>query len=342
MPPDESTDRWNAWDRFVESTPDSGFMQSSWWADFRAASEFEHFGIILKGANGIVGGALVLKYPWAPDRWFYYIPEGPVLPGDEEMASEVFQAVLESLEERRKSEPGAVSHLRIEPRWQQLPGFVRDFRIIPPFMDRFREPRNTLCVDLRPAEEAILVQMKPKGRYNIRLAQRHGVSVIEDYSDKGAEDFVRIYRRTAARQEMAGKPAWYFRDLIALLASRQQGSVFFAEYKGRRLATALVVYFGRRATYFFGGSLAWHRRVMAPYLLHFEIMRQAKTRGHDWYDLWGVAPESEPGHRWANISVFKRKFGGEDVKLVPTMDRIYDMAAYNDYLAEVAPDAQRM
>jgi lipid II:glycine glycyltransferase (peptidoglycan interpeptide bridge formation enzyme) len=209
-------------------------------------------------------------------------------------------------------------------------------------MDRFLEPRNTLCVDLRPSEDAILAQMKPKGRYNIRVAQRHGVSVIEDSSDKGVEDFVRIYKRTAARQEMAVKPPGYFRELVSMLGSSQRGSVFFAEYDGKRLAAAVVVYFGQRATYFFGGSLAWHRRVMAPYLLHFEIMRNAKTRGKEWYDLWGIAPAGDPGHRWQNISVFKRKFGGVELNFVPALDCIFDTGAYNDYLAAEAPDQERI
>jgi len=312
-------------------------MQSSWWADFRANYDYEHFGIILKDPNGIVGGALVLKFSYATDRCFYYIPEGPVVPSDESIAGDVFQAILGEIEARRKTERETVSHLRIEPRWQHLPGFVSGFRIVPPFTDLFREPRNTLCIDLRPAEEAILAQMKPKGRYNIRVAQRHGVAVIEDSSDKGFADFLRIYRRTVARQNMNVKPRSYFRALLSMLLSRQQGSIFFAEYKGKRLATALVLYFGRRATYFYGGSLAWHRRVMAPYLLHFGIMRQAKSQGHEWYDLWGIAPANEPSHPLQNISVFKRKLGGQELNLVPTLDYIYDPAAYKDYQAVAAP-----
>ena len=118
-----------------------------------------------------------------------------------------------------------------------------------------------------------------------------------------------------------------------MLSSLRRGAIFFAEYQGMRLATALVVYFGRRATYFYGGSLARYRRVMAPCLLHFEIMRRAKARGLEWYDLWGVAPEDEPEHPWANISAFKRKFGGVEVHLVPTLDLVYDQAAYDEYAA---------
>lgn len=332
-PPPHSTDRWDAWDGFLETTPETGFMQSSWWADFRLGYGFEHFGAILRDRNGIVGGALVLKFSYTPDCCFYYIPEGPVLSGDESIAGEVFETVLEVIEERRKTETRPVSHLRIEPRWQRLPGFARGFRAIPAFTDRFAEPRSTLCIDLRRSEKEILAQMKPKGRYNIRVAQRHGVSVVEDTSDEGLEDFFSIYEDMAARRRIEPKPHAYFQNLVSILRSVGKGSVFFAEYRGARLATALVVYFGRRATYFFGGSLDSHRHVMAPYLLHFEIMRTAGAMGHEWYDLWGVAPEGEPGHRWRDISVFKRKFGGVEVKLVPTLDYVYDAAAYDGYVA---------
>ena len=118
-----------------------------------------------------------------------------------------------------------------------------------------------------------------------------------------------------------------------MLSSPERGSVFFAEHQGKRLAAAVVVYFGCRATYFFGGSLVRHRDVMAPYLLHFEIMRRARANGYEWYDLWGVAPQDEPNHRWGDISVFKRKFGGVEFKFVPTLDYVYDFAAYGRYLA---------
>jgi peptidoglycan pentaglycine glycine transferase (the first glycine) len=194
--PFSDTDRWKAWDSFLETTLDTGFMQSSWWANFRATVGLEYFGVILKDQDAIVGGALVTKLSYASQSCFYYIQDGPVLPDDESTASEVFEALLKVIEKHRTAEKETVSHLRIEPRWQRLPSFVRGFQT-PAFSDNYMEPRNTLCIDLRPSEEAILAQMKPKGRYNIRVAQRHGVSVIEDTSDQGLADFLRIYKRTA-------------------------------------------------------------------------------------------------------------------------------------------------
>jgi lipid II:glycine glycyltransferase (peptidoglycan interpeptide bridge formation enzyme) len=319
----------------VETTPEAGFMQSSWWAEFRNYCGFENFGITLTDGKDIVGGAVVLKYVYSEDLCFYYIQDGPVLPSDPLVAEEVFRAVLEAIDERRRTEPCAVSHLRIEPRWLHLPRFVSGFRAVPPLADHYLEARDTRCIDLRPSEAAILAQMKPKGRYNIGVARRHGVSVIEDTSAQGLGDFQSIYEETATRQGMEAKPPDYFQTLVSLISDPRRGSLFFAEYQGMRLATALIVYCGLRATYFFGGSRDIHRHVMAPYLLHFEIMRKAKALGHEWYDLWGIAPANEPDHPWRDFSVFKAKFGGVEVHLVPTLDYVYDplILAHDQYAA---------
>jgi len=155
--------RWDAWDRFLETTPDAGFMQSSWWAHFRATVGYGYFGVTLKDQDAIVGGALVTKWSYAPRSCFYYVQDGPVLPEDEPMAKQVFETILERVAEHRKDEEGTVSHLRIEPRWRSSPGFVQGFRR-PEGSDNYMEPRDTLYVDLRPTEEEILAQMKPKGR----------------------------------------------------------------------------------------------------------------------------------------------------------------------------------
>jgi lipid II:glycine glycyltransferase (peptidoglycan interpeptide bridge formation enzyme) len=332
-------DRWSAWDAFLDRTPETGFMQTSWWVDFRSTCGFENFGVTLKDGEEILGGAVVLKYRYDEGNSFYYIQDGPVLPSDPLVAEEIFRVILDEVEHHRQADQTVVSHLRIEPRWMELPAFARGFRAIRPLADRFLETRDTRWIDLRPDESAILAQMKSKGRYNIGVARRHGVSIVEDNSARGVDDFLRLYKRMAVRKGLTPKPPDYFRTLISALSSRRQGSLFFAEYQGRRISTALVVYFGPRATYFFGASLAIHRNVMAPYLMHFEIMRKAKALGHEWYDLWGIAPRNEPNHPWQDISSFKARFGGLEVNLVPTLDLVYDVRAYEHYVAaEGKPD----
>src|SRR5688500_8513083 len=108
-----------------------------------------------------------------------------------------------------------VSHLRVEPRWQRLPDFVRGFQPIAFAGYRFSEPRNTLCLDLRPSEDEILAQMKPKGRYNVRVARKHCVTVVRDNSYQGLIDFMRIQRCTAVRKGMQPTAPGYFRSMLA-------------------------------------------------------------------------------------------------------------------------------
>ncbi|NOU43604.1 MAG: peptidoglycan bridge formation glycyltransferase FemA/FemB family protein [Methyloglobulus sp.] len=324
--------RWQAWNTFVSAQANAGFMQSSWWADFQTTIGRENFGTILRDGEAIVGGAVVLKFTYAPDKCYYYIPEGPVLPKDTSDAAQAFNNILTFIEEKRKQEALIVSHLRIEPRWHSIPDFMHGFQKT----GQWFEPRDTLCIDLSLSETELLAQMKPKGRYNIGVARKCGVSIVEDTSLQGLEDFLRIYKDTASRQDMSEKNSAYFRNLASMLHTLKCGALFFAEYQGIRLATALVVYFGQRATYFYGASLALHRNVMAPYLLHFEIMCKAKALGYEWYDLWGVNPQNQPNHPWANISAFKRKLGGQELAFVPTLDYVYDSVAYRQYRNKIA------
>ena len=302
-------------------------MQSSWWADLFVDRGWGHCGVVFREAGVILGGAQVMIDSFAPGKCYYYIPHGPVLPEDEADAEQLFAAVMAYLDKKRTKEPQVVSHVRLEPPWTQIPSFVRGWREAKSWL----EPRNTLCIDLSLAETAILAQMKPKGRYNIGVARRKGVSVVEDRSAQGIADFLDIYDETFARHGLDSHSADYFHALIERLVAFDSGSILFAEYQGLRLATALIVYFGDTATYRYGGSRLSHRNAMAPYLLHFEAMLRAKARGHRWYDFYGIAPQDRPDDRWANFSVFKRKFGGHDLNLIPALDHIYDPDAYQAY-----------
>jgi peptidoglycan pentaglycine glycine transferase (the first glycine) len=275
---------------------------------------------------------MVLTRYFALNKCYYYVPDGPVLAEKESSAEQeqVFRTLMEFIRAKQQNEQGVVSHLAIEPRWEQVPNFVREFQESSKY---YGSPRDTQLIDLNSSENTILEQMQPKGRYNIGVARRHGVAVVEDTSSQGLQDFLDIYRETCDRKGLRGLSRDYFQTLAPMLFHANRGSIFFAVYRGTRLATALVVYFGCTATYYFGGSRPIHRNVMASYMLHFEIMRKAKIRGCRCYDLFGVTPKDERSDGWTDISVFKRKFGGREVRFVPTLECIYDSAAYEEWKA---------
>jgi lipid II:glycine glycyltransferase (peptidoglycan interpeptide bridge formation enzyme) len=324
MAPDE---RWAEWDRFVSAHPHGGFMQSAAWIRCRAEDGYSHIAIMLRDQDRrLAGGAVVGRWEYGDNQAFYYIQEGPLLPDEPELGEAVMTAVLARLAQHRREDTAVVSHLRIEPRRTGWPHFaLAGFE--PPWRDdRFREPRHTHCVDLRASEHERLRAMKPKGRYNVGLALRHGVTVIEDNTRRGLDDFLAIRNDTARRQDLKRRSRRYFAAMRREFGPRAQ--LFFAERAGRRLACALVIRFGERATYLYGGSLEEQREVMAPYLLHHEIMNRMAAAGCTCYDFWGTAPPGQHEHAWAGISAFKRKFGGTEVAHVPTLDHVYDRAAY--------------
>jgi lipid II:glycine glycyltransferase (peptidoglycan interpeptide bridge formation enzyme) len=333
-------ERWAEWDRFVAEHPHGGFMQSSAWIRCRTDDGYGHIAVMLREEDGrLAGGAIVGRWPYGDNQAFYYIQEGPLLPEEPELAEAVLNALLARLQQHRRNDAALVSHLRIEPRRPDWPPFAAA-GFEPPWRDdRFREPRYTLCVDLRGSEAERLQSMKPKGRYNVGLARRHGVNVVEDNSGRGWNDFLAIGNDTARRQDLKRRSRRYFAVMRREFGPRAQP--FFAECAGRRLATALVIRFGDRATYLYGGSRDEQREVMAPYLLHHEIMNRMAAAGCICYDLWGVAPPTQPAHPWAGISAFKRKFGGAEVAHVPTLDHIYDRAAYGRFVAtEAKPERE--
>ncbi len=203
------------------------------------------------------------------------------------------------------------------------------------FQKSFEEmqPEHTLVIDLSKTKDEILAEMKQKGRYNIKVAKKHSVSVKESDS---IENFYSLYETTAKRQKISYRNKDYFFKLFDILKEKGYVKVFEATHTEslhrtgteKVLAVAVVVYYEKRATYLFGGSSQEEKQTMAPYLLHWEIMKDAKENGFLEYDLFGVAPEDQPKHRWANVTSFKKKFGGNYLELVGSFDLVFKPFEY--------------
>jgi len=191
----------------------------------------------------------------------------------------------------------------------------------PFFTKSFEEmqPEHTLILDLTKSEEEILAQMKQKGRYNIKQAEKHNVTVKKT---REIENFYKLYKLTAERQKITFRNRTYFQNLVDLLEPKGYCEVFEASAEGEILATAIVTFYKGRATYMFGSSSRENNKVMAPYKLHFEIIKDAKDRGCSQYDFFGVAPEGKENHPWTGVTTFKEKFGGERAELRGSYDMV--------------------
>lgn len=200
------------------------------------------------------------------------------------------------------------------------------------------QPPRTILVDLQASEAEILARMKQKTRYNIRLAEKKGVTVR---AWNEIEAFHRMMLVTGGRDGFGVHSRDYYQRAYDLLHPRELGEVLVAEYEGKPLAALFVARQGRRAYYLYGASTDEERNRMPTYLLQWEAMRWAKARGCEEYDLWGIPDEDEPTLEahfesrreglWG-VYRFKRGFGGELKRAVQAMDRVYHPWLYWAYL----------
>lgn len=318
------------WDHYRKENPDIPFMQSNFWCEFREKVGWKSWKLGIFEGGKMVAGCAILKFVGNGKEKtnFLSIPEGPHLQLGGNKAAKYWKAMLTYIEEKIVDhEPDQnTTYLRIEPRTELKPDFFKDFQNAP---ETF-EPRNTLVINLTRTEEALLKQMHAKGRYNVKVAQKHGVTVSEGLDRSNVENFLELYEGTVGRKKFPSKQKFYFEKLLPILEREKTGTIFVAKHGETPLAAALVILFGKRATYFFGGSSEKHREMMAPYLLHWEIMRFAKTAGYKEYDLWGIAPENVPNHPWKDITTFKKKFGGKKLHFLHSLDKVYDSESYRE------------
>jgi lipid II:glycine glycyltransferase (peptidoglycan interpeptide bridge formation enzyme) len=241
---------------------------------------------------------------------YFYCPRGPV--GDAMLA-------LDELEGLKKDKN--LIFVRVEPQTEvNLPKALKEV-----------QPSHTWVTDLSSGtEEELLLKMKPKTRYNINLAQRRKV-IVRLGEKMDLLEFWKLMLETSKRSGFRLHPQSYYWAIWEKLSSKYL-KLFIAEYNYRILAASLVTTYGDTAVFLHGGSSEQNKDVMAPYLLHWEAMRQAKIDGIKYYDFGGIAPEgASNSHPWSGITRFKKGFGGFEVNYPGTYDLVFSPIWYNVY-----------
>lgn len=323
------------WDKFTERHLGGSILQSSIWGDFQKSLGNEVFFFALKEKKEIKGGTLLSSIPLPFSCTYFYLPKGPLLDFKKKKDTELLLERISKLASEKKA-----VFLRIEPNFPDPEGlfslklkklgFIR-----PKVLVNQRSPQTTLILDLQRPSEEILLQMKQKTRYNIRLGQRKGVKVYQTTKPSDIEIFWRLAQETMVRDKIRFFPKEYYYKLLKVLNKKGKGSLFIATFKEKPLSSLIVSFFGPFATYMHGATASAFRNLMASYLCQWEAIGEAKKRNCLFYDFWGVSPlkvkkekvdERELG--WAGISRFKRGFGGEEINYPGSFDLVYNKNWY--------------
>jgi len=203
--------------------------------------------------------------------------------------------------------------------------------------------KYTFILDLTKSEDELLKAMHPKTRYNIKVAQKHGVKVLEDNSDKAFETYLKLTGETSKRQKFYAhtqnyhKLMWQTLKIVnhkLSIINRDQltAHLLLAKYKKEILVAWILFTFKDTLYYPYGASSNKHRETMASNLIMWEAIKFGKKLGLKKFDMWGaLGPNQNPKDPWYGFHKFKQGYGAELVEFIGSYDLIINPALYQIY-----------
>ncbi|OGK62296.1 hypothetical protein A2334_02280 [Candidatus Roizmanbacteria bacterium RIFOXYB2_FULL_38_10] len=194
-------------------------------------------------------------------------------------------------------------------------------------------PSWTQELDLTKTEDDLLKQMKPKTRYNIRLAQKKGIAIKEMSNKEGFEVFQKLYFATCKRQKYFGHN-YHYHKIVWDSLSNDIAHILIAYFKDIPLAAYELFYFNGVFYYPYGGTSPLYRNFMAANLLMWRTILLGKKLGAKKFDMWGsMPPVYSEKHSWAGFTRFKEGYGTKFVEMVGSFDLVISPFLYHLYNA---------
>jgi lipid II:glycine glycyltransferase (peptidoglycan interpeptide bridge formation enzyme) len=321
------------WKSFLINYPNAHMLQTGEWGELKSTFGWDPVRLTLDDGPG----AQILFRRLPLGLTLAYLPK-PVFSVQQLAVRDRFWAEADAVCKQRRA-----VFLKIEPDlWDSETNSYDTSQIALRTSLHNIQPPRTMIVDLRGTEDELLACMKQKTRYNIRLAQKKGVTV-RPWDDLPA--FHKMMLVTGGRDGFGVHSLEYYQRAYELFNPTGMAELLVAEYEGVPLAALMVFARGGRAWYVYGASNDEERNRMPTYLLQWEAMRWARSKGAQEYDLWGVPDEDEENLEahftersdglWG-VYRFKRGFGGEVKRSLQALDLVYNPLLYKLYLWRMA------
>jgi lipid II:glycine glycyltransferase (peptidoglycan interpeptide bridge formation enzyme) len=324
------------WEEFLEKCKEKTFLQSFNWGEFNKimGNKIRRFGLF-QIANGklqienLIGVALIIKIS-AKRGTFLFVPHGPILKFDVGSSKlEVLRNFLNELKKLAKEEK--CDFIRIAPILEKNEENERIFKEL-----GFREapihihPEITWELDISKSEDEILKGMRKTTRYLIRQALKNKeIEILKSEKIEDLEEFNKIYQETARRHSFVPFSFDYLRNEFLAFKDDKQILIILGKYKGEVVSGGVFVFWQNIGFYHHGASSQKYPKIPVSYLMIWEAIKEAKNRGCEKFNFWGIAPISSDfelrtsnfwKHPWAGLTLFKMGFGGEKKEYVKTQD----------------------
>ncbi|MEX0626656.1 MAG: peptidoglycan bridge formation glycyltransferase FemA/FemB family protein [Chloroflexota bacterium] len=325
-PADES-----AWQALLGRSPAGDFLNDWAWAEVAAFDGQVQRRFVVEEEGEIVAIAAAQERRLPLGRAFWYVPHGPVLDYADPQAADRLRAVTIGLREVGRA--SRVIAAKLEPRVEADSSAMAHFARLRPD-PRTVQVGQTRLVDLTD-DESLMGSFDKDTRYAVRRSQREGVEVrvLTDASDTTPIDELHgLVLETQRRAGFPRPPLERYRTAWKGLAGAGRASILEARRGDELLASGMLVLEGEQSFYLFAGSRReepGEPKHYASYLLQWEMMRLARELGSRVHDLWGIAPAGAgPEHAWHGVGLFKKGFGGREVRWAGTWDVVIDPTVY--------------
>ena len=304
-------------EQFVARHEKGHFMQLPQWAQVKSFWDWK--GILVFREDRIVAAMSVLIRSMPMGLSLLYAPRGPVCDrNDRDVWTELMAALKRMAKEHRAlllyldpDEPDTnAEFLSLMKKWKFREQSDEGFgNIQPQFVFR-------LALDGRD-EEGLFDHFSQKTRYNIRLAQRKGVT-IREYSgsehipEAVLDSFTALMETTGQRDHFQVRGKAYFKSILNALGD--DARLFMAYYQDIPIAGSIEVFCGNKAWYLYGASANDHRNMMPNYLLQWTMIQNAMEQNCDLYDFRGVPGDVSKDHPLYGLYRFKKGFSGTYTK----------------------------
>ena len=306
------------WREAIEEFPEANFLQSP---AYGRMNELTGAKVVSEDFGGKGWAIMVVRN--AKRGRYLEIPCGPLIDwGDKGLVKEVMSRITEVAEKEK------CVFVRLRP---QLLANRENLEVLER-MGLKKSPmhlaaEHTVMIDLSLSEEELLAGMRRQTRYEVRRAGKLGITVERDDSEEILREFHQVQMETARRQGFVPP------SLEVLLAEREAFGDNFAIYvsrtaEGEPVAYGLIIKDGREGDYYEAASTDLNRKLPGAYALLWQAMRDLKAEGYERFNLWGIAPAGQPGHRYAGVTTFKTGFGGSVVEYVPAHDLVISRVGY--------------
>lgn len=319
------------WDSVFEKHPEANFLQSWEWGEFHEAMGNK---VIRSGfyvETKLVG--IMLSIVEKARRGTYLtVPAGPIIDWENASLIDNFKAEIIEIAKEYKC-----AFVRVRPQLESN-DFSKNlfkslgFRSAP--MHLHAELTNQLDIT-KPTEE-LMANMRKATRYEIRKAEKIGVIIKESSDPKDIQGFYDLQLDTARRQGFVPFSYKFLHEQFMVFASSHHAVLYSAFFEKNLLAQGFIIFYGKEGVYHYGASTTEGRNYPGAYLIQWCAIQEAKKRGMTRYNFWGVAAEEH--HRFANLSMFKRGFGGTDLEYLHAQDLIVN---YPKYLVNFAIEMLR-